>query len=58
MKTFEFLSSLRSASFFPDVFNENTIVTASGAFANATSRQYFGRPWSSEAVIIYKLPST
>lgn len=43
---------------FADVFNANTIVTASGAFSNATSRQYFGRPWSSEAVTIYQRPST
>lgn len=36
------------------VFNENTIVTASGAFSNATSRQYFGRPWSNYAKVIFK----
>ncbi|KAL9712368.1 hypothetical protein Ac2012v2_003605 [Leucoagaricus gongylophorus] len=36
------------------VFNANTIVTASGAFSNATSRQYFGRPWSNYAKVIFK----
>ncbi|KAF5363369.1 hypothetical protein D9756_001057 [Leucocoprinus leucothites] len=36
------------------VFNANTIVTASGAFSNATSRQYFGRPWSNFAKVIFK----
>ncbi|KAF5363373.1 hypothetical protein D9756_001058 [Leucocoprinus leucothites] len=36
------------------VFNQNTIVTASGAFSNVTGRQYFGRPWRNYAKVIFK----
>jgi len=36
-----------------DVFNANTIITASSAFSNATNAQFFGRPWGSKSALLH-----
>jgi hypothetical protein len=34
-----------------DVFNQNTIVLASGASSNATGNFYLGRPWAGISIL-------
>jgi len=45
--------SLAESDSGSDVFNANTIVTASGAFSNATNAQFFGRPWGGKSASLH-----